>query len=154
MSHELENITVYNVDDLQAVVAQNQENRRQMKQEAERLLAEELKTFLLWWKSLETLPTINSLRSKVESIREQEVKKTLSRLGNEFSEKHGKVLESLTKGIINKILHEPTVKLRNQQDLEIRSVTLQTVRMLFNLDSGESYNSVVQRNSQKNLIVR
>ncbi len=136
--NELENIAVYNVDDLQAVVAQNQETRRQMANLAEVLLKEELQTFILWWKSLQTVPTISSLRNKVESIRQQEVKKALSRLGDEFSENHGQLLESLTKGIINKIFHEPTVKMRTQEDSEVLQMTLSAVRMLFNLDSGES----------------
>lgn len=135
--NELENITLYNVDDLQAVVAQNQENRRQMAQKAEVLLQEELQAFLVWLQSLETVPIISCLRNKAESIREQELKKALPSLDDEFSEKYEKILDSLTKRIINKILHEPMVQIRTQQDLETRRLTLQTVCMLFNLDVEE-----------------
>lgn len=147
--NELKNIILYNVDDLQIVVAQNQEARRQSAKQAEILLTEEVRDFQLWLQSLETLPTISSLRSKVENIREQELEKALSRLGNEFSEKHGKVLEALTKGIINKILHEPMVQLRTQDDVETQRLTIKTVRMLFNLDTEETFNSVGKTNSRK-----
>jgi glutamyl-tRNA reductase len=134
---ELGHIQVFNVDDLKAVVAQNQASRRKMAQEAEGLLDEEVDAFELWWRSLDTVPTISSLRSKVEDIREQELEKALSRLGSEFAEKHQEVIEALTRGIVNKILHEPMVQLRAQQDIEARKQCLQSLKMLFNLDVEE-----------------
>lgn len=137
--NEMENIHAYNVDDLKAVVTANHESRRQMAQEAEALLEEEIEAFELWWRSLETVPTISSLRSKVETIREQELEKALSRLGSEFAEKHQEVIEALTRGIVNKILHEPMVQLRAQQDIEARRRCLQSLQMLFNLDTSEQY---------------
>lgn len=147
--NELKNITLYNVDNLQIVMAQNQEARSQSAKQAEILLTEEVRDFQLWLQSLETVPTISSLRSKVENIREQELEKALSRLGNEFSEKHGKVLEALSKGIINKILHEPMVQLRTQDDIETQRLTIKTVRILFNLDPEEPFNSLGKTNSRK-----
>jgi glutamyl-tRNA reductase len=127
-------IRCYNVDDLKAVVAQNQESRRQMALEAESLLEEELASFESWWQSLETVPTISSLRKKIETIREQELEKALSRLGTEFDDKHQEVIESLTRGIVNKILHDPMVQLRAQQDLEARRIAMHTLRTLFDLE--------------------
>ena len=135
----MNNVDAYNVDDLKAVVAQNHATRRQMALEAEALLEEELANFELWWRSLDAVPTISCLRSKVETIREQELEKALSRLGTEFAEKHQEVIEALTRGIVNKILHEPMVQLRAQQDIEARKRCLQSLQMLFNLDSGEQY---------------
>lgn len=132
-------VTVYNVDDLKAVVAANQENRRQMAQEAEGIIEQEVDNYTLWWRSLETVPTISCLRSKVESIREQEMEKALSRLGSEFGEKHQEVIEALTRGIVNKILHEPMVQLKAQQDIEARRHCLRSLQMLFNLDTEEQY---------------
>jgi glutamyl-tRNA reductase len=132
-------VIAYNVDDLKAVVAQNHASRRKMAQEAEILLEEEVEAFELWWRSLDTVPTISSLRSKVEDIREQELEKALSRLGTEFAEKHQEVIEALTRGIVNKILHEPMVQLRAQQDIEARKHCLQSLQMLFDLDVSEQY---------------
>ena len=76
------------------------------------------------------------MRNKVETIREQELEKALSRLGNEFGEKHQEVIEALTKGIVNKILHEPMVQLRALQDLETRRSALESLVLLFNLETG------------------
>lgn len=109
-----------------------------MAEEAEALLEEEVENYIQWWQSLETVPTISSLRSKVESIREQELEKALSRLGAEFEEKHQEVIETLTRGIVNKILHDPMVQLRAQQDIEARRVCLQSLQMLFNLETEEA----------------
>ncbi|WP_293125500.1 glutamyl-tRNA reductase [Microcoleus sp. bin38.metabat.b11b12b14.051] len=131
---ELANVKSFNVDDLKAVVAQNHESRRKMAMEAEGLLEQEVEAFDVWWRSLETVPTISCLRDKIELIREQELEKALSRLGSEFSEKHQDVIESLTRGIVNKILHDPMVQLRAQQDIEARRQAMQTLQTLFNLD--------------------
>jgi glutamyl-tRNA reductase len=133
---ELSNVKIFNVDDLQAVVAGNQESRRQMALQAEVLLEESFLDFDAWWRSLDTVPTINKLRQKMEVIREQELEKALSRLGSEFAEKHQDVIENMTRGIINKILHDPMVQLRAQQDIEARKRAMQTLQMLFDLESG------------------
>jgi glutamyl-tRNA reductase len=142
---ELSQVSAFNVDDLKAVVAQNQESRRQMAMEAETLLEEEQLAFETWWRSLETVSTISSLRAKVEGIREQELEKALSRLGSEFAEKHQEVIEALTRGIVNKILHDPMVQLRAQQDIEVRRKAMQSLQMLFNLQ--QSSGPAVKRNT-------
>ncbi len=132
--NELSYVQAFNVDDLKAVVAQNHEARRRMAMEAEVLLDEEVETFATWWRSLDTISTISSLRDKVEAIRAQELEKALSRLGTEFAEKHQEIIEALTRGIVNKILHDPMVQLRAQQDIEARQQAMQTLSVLFNLE--------------------
>lgn len=138
---ELANVSCHTVDDLKAVVAKNAASRRQMAAEAELLLDEEVRAYELWQRSLDAVPTISCLREKVETIREQELEKALSRLGTEFADKHQEVIEALTRGIVNKILHEPMVELRAQQDIELRRRTLQSLQLLFKLDPGETYTS-------------
>ena len=133
---EIDAVFAFNVDDLKAVVAQNQESRRQMALEAEALLDEEVDEFMDWLRSLDTVPTISSLRSKVETIREQELEKAMSRLGSEFSEKHRGVVEALTRGIVNKILHDPMTQLRSQRDMEARDRAMETLQVLFNLETA------------------
>jgi glutamyl-tRNA reductase len=133
--NNLPNILAFNVDDLKAVVAQNQDRRQQMAQEAEGILEEEVENFHSWWQLLETVPTMNCLRDKMEAIRLQELEKALSRLGAEFGERHQDAIEALTKGIINKILHDPMLQLRAQEDIETRRKALNTLQVLFNLDS-------------------
>lgn len=137
--NELDNVQAFNVDDLKAVVAQNQESRRRLAMEAEGLLEEEVEAFDVWWRSLETVPTISCLRDKMETIRAQELEKALSRLGTEFAERHQEIIEALTRGIVNKILHEPMVQLRAQQDIEARRKAMQSLQMLFDLDVTQQY---------------
>ncbi|MEO1148384.1 MAG: glutamyl-tRNA reductase [Cyanobacteria bacterium J06638_22] len=133
--NEMGHVHAFNVDDLKAVVAQNQESRRKLAMEAEELLEEEVEAFLQWWRSLETVSTIRCLLDKAETIRAQELEKALSRLGSEFGDKHQATIEALTKGIVNKILHDPMVQLRAQQDIEARQRAMETMRMLFNLET-------------------
>jgi glutamyl-tRNA reductase len=136
--NELDHVRAFNVDDLKAVVAQNQESRRQMAMEAEVLLEEEVEAFNVWWRSLDSVSTIRNLQDKVETIRTQELEKALSRLGPEFGEKHQEIIEALTRGIVKKILHDPMVQLRAQQDIEARKRAMETLRVLFNLDEAQS----------------
>lgn len=133
--NELTHVQVFNVDDLKQVVAQNQESRQQMALEAKGIIEAELESFADWYRSLETFSTISCLREKVETIREQELEKTLSRLGTDFAQKHQELIEALTRGIVNKILHEPMVQLRTQRDLEAQQLAIRTLQMLFNLET-------------------
>ncbi len=130
----LPNIQAFNVDDLKAVVAQNQESRRKMAMEAEDILIQEVDNFNSWWRFLDTVPTISCLRDKMETIRLQELEKALSRLGSEFGERHQDAIEALTKGIVNKILHDPMIQLRAQEDIDTRKKAVQTLQVLFNLN--------------------
>ena len=87
----------------------------QMAAEAEGLLEEESRLFLEWWDGLEAVPVVNRLRRQLEDIREQELQKALSRMGPDLSARERKVVEALSKGIINKILHTPVTNLRAPQ---------------------------------------
>jgi len=128
-------VEAHDVDDLQEVVARNQEARQAMAREAEELLKQEAQQFLEWWDSLEAVPTINRLRSSMESIRSEELQKALSRMGPDFSARERKVVEALSKGIINKILHTPVTQLRAPQARSDRQQALRTVERLFDLDA-------------------
>jgi glutamyl-tRNA reductase len=129
----LSGVQAYNVDDLQEVVARNQEARREMAQEAEVLLEEESRLFLEWWDGLEAVPVVNRLRRQLEDIREQELQKALSRMGPDLSARERKVVEALSKGIINKILHTPVTNLRAPQPRPQRHVAIRVLEQLFEL---------------------
>jgi glutamyl-tRNA reductase len=129
----LPGVQAYNVDDLQEVVARNQEARREMAAEAEGLLEEESRLFLEWWDGLEAVPVVNRLRRQLEDIREQELQKALSRMGPDLSARERKVVEALSKGIINKILHTPVTNLRAPQPRPQRHVAIRVLEQLFEL---------------------
>ncbi|MBE9181925.1 glutamyl-tRNA reductase [Oculatella sp. LEGE 06141] len=133
--NELPQVQAFNVDDLKTVVAHNQDSRQQLVTEAQSLINDELAAFHTWWRSRETVPIISCLREKAETIREQELEKTLSRLGIDFTQKHQAAVEALTRCIVNKILHEPMVHLRSQQDIESQRLVAQTLQTVFNLES-------------------
>ena len=130
-------IDSFDVDDLEEVVSRNQEFRQKIAKEAESLVKEERIIFLEWWASLEAVPVINKLRSDLELIRKEELQKALSRMGPDFSARERKVVEALTKGIINKILHTPVTKLRSPQSREERQASLKIVEKLFSLIDEE-----------------
>jgi len=129
----LPGVDSFDVDDLQEVVARNQEARREMASEAEGLLREEAQLFLEWWDGLEAVPLVNRLRTQLEEIREQELQKALSRMGPDLSARERKVVEALSKGIINKILHTPVTRLRAPQPRAQRHQAMKVLQDLFEL---------------------
>jgi glutamyl-tRNA reductase len=129
----LPGVQSYDVDDLQEVVNRNQEARREMAAEAEGLLEEEARLFLEWWDGLEAVPVVNRLRRQLEDIREQELQKALSRMGPDLSARERKVVEALSKGIINKILHTPVTNLRAPQPRQQRHSAMRVLEELFEL---------------------
>ena len=135
---QLAGVESFDVDDLQEVVARNQEARREMAAEAEGLLREESRLFLEWWDGLEAVPLVNKLRLQLEEIREQELQKALSRMGPDLSARERKVVEALSKGIINKILHTPVTHLRAPQPRQQRHLAMKVLRDLFELHDGDS----------------
>lgn len=134
---EVENAVVYNVDDLQEVVAANKEERRRKAMEAESLIHEELATFEAWRDSLETVPTIKRLRAKAEDIRAAELEKALTKLGEKLSPKERKAVEELSKGIVNKLLHGPMACLRSDgsdtRTVQETLMNMQAMERMFDL---------------------
>jgi len=134
----IEGVVSFDVDDLQEVVARNQEARREIAAEAEGLLEEEARLFLEWWDGLEAVPVVNRMRRQLEDIREQELQKALSRMGPDLSSRDRKVMEALSKGIINKILHTPVTNLRAPQPRQQRHVAMGVLERLFELSEENS----------------
>ncbi|CAI5468631.1 unnamed protein product [Closterium sp. Yama58-4] len=122
---------VYNVDDLKEVVAANKEERRKKALEAQAIIEEELQAFDAWRDSLETVPTIKKLRQKIEGIRQAELDRILAKMGEEPTKKQKKLIEELSKGIVNKILHGPMTHLRSDgSDARTVSETLENMYAL------------------------
>ena len=96
------------IDSLNIIVQQNLTKRKEEIPKVEKIIEEELNSFLSWFNSLEVAPTIKNLRDYFEAIRLEEVEKNKNRFSSEDQEK----LEIITKRIINKILHHPTVELK------------------------------------------
>ncbi len=133
---ELDNAFLYNVDDLQEVVDDNLQNRRQEAEKAEAIVEEEVTKCQAWMNSLLVVPTIVSLRQKVEEIVKSELDKSSSWLGN-LDEQTRKNVEIMTAAIVNKIIHSPIASLKEEsQDDDGLTSSLVLVRRLFKLDAN------------------
>ncbi|SAY38674.1 glutamyl-tRNA reductase [Candidatus Synechococcus spongiarum] len=134
----VDGVAAYDVDDLKEVVARNQEARQAEAKVAEGLVHQDAEDFLTWWDGLEAVPVLNRLRRNLDQVREQELLKALSRMGPDLSAREKNVVEALSKGIINKVLHGPVTRLRGPMERQKRLEQLQVVCELFDLDQVET----------------
>jgi glutamyl-tRNA reductase len=129
---DIENVYLYNIDDLQKVANDNIQDREKEAQKAEAIVRDEVVKFVNWYQSLEVTPTIIALRKKFEEIRNKELAKTFSIHPN-FSDKERQSLEALTSAIINKILHDPLTLLKQKNEEAMADLYIDALRTLFEL---------------------
>ena len=123
---------VYDVDDLEAVVSSSLQGRRAEAVEAERIVAAEAERFRAWQASLAVVPAIASLRALAEEIRASELARVEARLGR-LPESERAVVDTVTAQIVNKLLHLPTVRLKEAAVTPDGLVYADVVRHLFGL---------------------
>jgi glutamyl-tRNA reductase len=131
--NELDGCYLYDIDDLQAVVAESLAGRRREAESAEAIVAEEAERFHAWQASLDVVPAIASLRARAEEIRRRELAKAEARLG-ELSESERRAVESVTAQIVNKLLHLPTIRMKEAAAGADGVVYADAVRHLFGLE--------------------
>jgi glutamyl-tRNA reductase len=129
----LNNTYVYDIDDLQGIIDDNIEDRRREAVKAERIIDEAVIQFRHWFESLQVVPTIKALRSKITSVAEKEVQKTIQQLPH-LSADDQLAIERLIQATVNKILHHPTHYLKSNGCQGERSAVLDIARKLFDLD--------------------
>lgn len=129
--NDLDNVYLYDVDNLQGIVDTNVQERAREADKAEQIVDEEIGSFLKWTSSLSATPTIVALRNMAEDIRKAELEKTLTKMGP-MEEKKIRSIESLTASIVNKIIHPPTSALKSEE--ENKEQMLDIVQKLFNLE--------------------
>jgi len=132
--NELDNAYLYDIDDLQGVVETNVAERRAEAERAERIVEEEIETFTRWIASLDAVPTVIALRERAEAVRDEELAKAFRRLGN-VDPKTEKIISGLAHGIVNKMLHPPTVALRTEA--AEKEILIDLVRRIYRLDGDE-----------------
>jgi glutamyl-tRNA reductase len=131
--NDLEGCYLYDIDDLEAVVAESLGARRREAEAAEGIVAEEAERFRTWQASLDVVPAIASLRARAEEIRRRELAKAEGRLGH-LSEAERRAVESVTAQIVNKLLHLPTVRMKQAAAAADGVVYADAVRHLFGLE--------------------
>ena len=136
--NKLENVFLYDIDDLEKVIEENKDEREREAIKAESIVAEEVESFWAWLANMEATPTIVALRERAETIRQREVEKTLAAL-KELPPHAAKAIEALSAALMNKLLHPPIAYLkntgRNGDGPDANRVT--TVRLMFGLDEEE-----------------
>lgn len=145
--NEIENVYLYDIDDLKGVVAVNLEQRRSEAIKAERIVDEETIRFGHWLRTLEVVPTIIDLKEKAEKIRNMEMQKSLVHLGA-FLPEQLQAVETLTLSITEKILNDPILLLKRKAERPTKDVFLDLTRTLFNLDQDK--NEEDENGSQSN----
>jgi glutamyl-tRNA reductase len=133
-ANKLNNLYLYDVDDLQGVVQSNMKERQKEAVKAEKIIDEEVAQFESWLATLEVKPTIVALRQQMEEMRRSEIDRTLAQLHG-LGEDEKRAIDTLTSALINKILHHPTKILKQtSRDPEGNSY-VEAVRILFDLQS-------------------
>jgi glutamyl-tRNA reductase len=108
---DLANVYLYDLDDLRAVVAANIERRREELPSAEHVIADEVERFWQWLAGLHAVPVVTELRASAEQMRAKEVAQLLRRMPN-LSATDREAIEQLSRALMNKFLHEPSVRLK------------------------------------------
>jgi glutamyl-tRNA reductase len=134
--NDLDNVYLYNIDDLKSVAEDNLQSRSNEAEKAEEIVRVEAQTFVRWLDSLEQVPTITALRQRFEDIRRKELEKSLAGNLKNLSEAQRAALEDMTTAMINKLLHTPISQLkRNSGDEdEDSALYVAALKKLFDLE--------------------
>jgi glutamyl-tRNA reductase len=126
--HELDDCYLYDVDDLEAVVADTLAGRRREGERAEVIVAGEADRFRAWQASLEVVPAITSLRARAEEIRDAELRRA------KLNDAERRAAESVTAAVLNKLLHLPTIRMKQAAAAADGVIYADAVRHLFGLE--------------------
>jgi glutamyl-tRNA reductase len=131
---KIDNVYLYDIDDLQSKVDVNTGGRAKEAEKAEEIVTREVETYLQWERALDAVPTIVDLREKVEDFRKHELDKTLGSLSN-ITEEQKLAIDAMSQSLVNKLLHAPLVVLKQAASTPGEGdATIAIARRLFNLD--------------------
>jgi glutamyl-tRNA reductase len=126
--NDVDDCYVYDIDDLEAVVETSLAGRRREAERAEAIVAAEAERFRAWQASLDVVPTIASLRARAEAIRSAELSKA------KLSAEEREAVDSITSQIVNKLLHLPTIRMKEAAAAADGVLYADAVRHLFGLE--------------------
>ncbi|UCF78302.1 MAG: glutamyl-tRNA reductase [Candidatus Eiseniibacteriota bacterium] len=133
---KLENVFLYNIDDLKRVVEQNMQQRTEEVEAAEKIVLSGVASFSSWLNGLEATPTIVSFRKKLESIRDSEVERLFSKVKT-LDDDQKREIEKFSESLLNKVLRPPTVNLRKSASEKKGLELMSSLRILFDLDKKQ-----------------
>jgi len=133
---EIEQVFLYNIDDLQSIVEENLSRRKAEVERAESIVNEEVTKFMAWQRSRGAVPTVVALRQRFEAIRRSELQRLEGKLGGLPPEARARV-DEVTRLIVEKLLLEPTEQLKALPDEETQAAYTEAVNRLFRLADEE-----------------
>lgn len=131
---ELPGVYLYNLDDLQSEANEGIRLRLQEAEQVQAIITEEVRAFDRWMRSLSVVDTISDLRQHVDELRQQELARTLQRLSSTLSEREAAAIQELTTRLVNKLLHIPTLRLKDAAAEGQGPMYAQALRYLFDLE--------------------
>ncbi|HVO82687.1 MAG TPA: glutamyl-tRNA reductase [Terriglobales bacterium] len=138
--NKLDGIFVYDIDDLQQAVSEHVADRKKEAERAEAIINDEVARFQARLLTLDVVPTIVSLQDHLETIRQAEIDRVRGRLGA-LSLDQEMAIETLTRGIVNKIMHTPISTLKTAAREAEATTVVDIVRRLFNLQDKKAAKS-------------
>ncbi len=130
---DIPGVTLLDIDDLQNVVDKNYEDRKIEAIKGAQIVEKELQAFLKWLSTLFVIPTIVALKEKGLQIKETELKRALNKLGNLTPKEH-KVISTLASSIVNSLLHDPVLTLKEYANTSQGHLYSEVAQNLFDLD--------------------
>ncbi|MEK7748373.1 MAG: glutamyl-tRNA reductase [Nitrospirota bacterium] len=131
--NELDNVFLYDIDDLKLSVEANIRTRENEALKAEEIVAEEVLQIICWFRSLDAVPLIVALKERSELIRQEEMKRVFDKL-SALSEKEREVIDGLTVSIVNKLLHGPLTLLKKEAEGKNGNLLLEAAQKMFLLE--------------------
>jgi len=132
----LDNVFLYDLDDLRSVVATNLERRRQELPTAESVIAEEVELYWQWVAGLAAVPVLRTFRSQMNQVREDELARALKKLAHLAPDDRAAV-DLFSRALMNKFLHEPSVRLRAASANGHGLAIVDALRYLFALEPSD-----------------
>jgi glutamyl-tRNA reductase len=133
--NEIDNVYLYNIDDLKGVAEENLQERSNEAEKAEGIVQAEVDNFTRWIESLEQVPTITALRQRLEEIRQRELERSLGGSLRDLSDKQRAALEDMTTAMMNKILHAPMSHIRlHSKNEDEKTLFIAALKKLFDLE--------------------
>jgi glutamyl-tRNA reductase len=147
---EIANIHLHDIDDLQSQAEDNVRERESEIPRVEVIVEQEMGNFLDWLASLDVVSTITDLRRQIELMRQRELERLFNRL--DLDEHERELIATMSHRLVNKILHEPTLRLKQETANGNGAIYISTMRQLFLLDEAAAKAETADRGQASSIL--